>query len=237
MVDPHCRIHVDNIPEKADEALMWELGSQFGPVKKVSWPREMRHAEKRAKQFCFIDFFAAEDAQYFFDCLRSTKIRLYGAEIQVSLADRTEGRNLQSINLHEIGAKLVVNGLDPSATEFDITTYFERFGPLAVPPKMSRDPSGVFVGRCFLSFRSFDVSDKVIEETNRRIFRDRIISVEYAEKDDGSGEKHGDAKERENAALIREEEARYQKTLDQAQRSVASNVANREASDTSWARQ
>lgn len=44
---------------------------------------------------------------------------------------------------------------------------------------------------------------------HNKIFRDRIISVQYAELEDGSGKLHGSEEERQNAILIQEEARKY----------------------------
>ena len=240
------RVFIGNLAEGVQEAVIYELCIQFGPIINLVWPRGRREdiaapatGPANTRDYCFVDFAAVEDAKYFSECLQKTRIKLFGQELRTSMTLEKTGQDGTGLtkyyDLYEIGAKVVVLGLDPTLTEFEISQYFEKFGPMAVPPRMIRDGEGNFVGRCILSFRSFHTSDLVIRETHQRVFRDRIIAVDYALKEDGSGEKHGSSEERENALLIQQEEERHQQKVDQYKAEYNATLKQQQKSDTSWA--
>ncbi len=240
------RVCIRNLAEGVTEALIYELCIQFAPIAHLVWLRNQRDDSAitggRApsiRDYCFVDFTSVEDAKYFTECLLKARVKLFGQELRPSMTlDKTgqDGAGLTKYyDLYEIGAKVVILGLDPSLTEFEISNYFEKFGQMAVPPRMIRDGEGNFVGRCILSFRSFQTADLVIRETHQRVFRDRILAVDYALKEDGSGEKHGTEEERRSAQIIQQEEERHRQRVEQSQAEHNAAVKQQQRSDTSWA--
>lgn len=77
---------------------------------------------------------------------------------------------------------------------------FSRFGSLIQPPKIARDESSLSKGYGFVSYASFEASDDAIANMNGQYLMNKDISVQYAYKKDGKGERHGDAAERALAA-------------------------------------
>lgn len=78
---------------------------------------------------------------------------------------------------------------------------FSRFGPLIAAPKIARDPeTGLSKGYGFVSYSNFEASDDAIANMNGQYLMDKDISVQYAYKKDGKGERHGDEAERMLAA-------------------------------------
>jgi splicing factor 3B subunit 4 len=73
---------------------------------------------------------------------------------------------------------------------------FSRFGTLQSPPKIARDESGLSKGYGFVSYQSFEASDDAIANMNGQYLMNKDISVQYAYKKDGKGERHGDEAER-----------------------------------------
>lgn len=73
---------------------------------------------------------------------------------------------------------------------------FSRFGTLQAPPKIARDESGLSKGYGFVSYQSFEASDDAIANMNGQYVMNKDISVQYAYKKDGKGERHGDEAER-----------------------------------------
>ncbi|CAD2213410.1 splicing factor 3B subunit 4 [Angomonas deanei] len=211
---------------------------------KISWPSMITvHGVEQRQPFCYVDFYCSEDAKYCYEALSLYPISLYGRPVRVShastdLANREAG--LKSVmsglttSLYEIGAKVVVRNLDKTLTEFEVTEFFEQFGAFAVPPRMKRDELGAFKGVAILSYKDFSFSDKLIDEMNDKVFRDRTISVQYARLEDGSGLLHGNETERANAKLIQEEERKYQENI--RKQTLEQDRANRAArsDDTSW---
>lgn len=240
------RIVINDISERCDEEIIHELALQFGPVRRIIWPTEQNLSGlPQHKSYCFVDYVHPEDAKYSFQVLSKSNIKLYEKPIRVShvsaelqqkesgvvgMGNSVRSSAHQPRGLHEVGAKLIVRNVDMTATEFDITNFFQQFGQFAAPPRMLRNSAGNFRGVVILSYKDFAYSDLAIQKMHERVFRDRIISVQYAELEDGSGRLHGSEQERKNAALIQEEERKYQEKLEAELRAARQQ-------NTSWAQQ
>ena len=68
---------------------------------------------------------------------------------------------------------------------------------------MARDDINISKGYGFVSFSSFEASDEAIANLNSQYLMNKEISVQYAYKKDGKGERHGDQAERMLAAQAR----------------------------------
>lgn len=73
---------------------------------------------------------------------------------------------------------------------------FSRFGSLISPPKIARDEAQLSKGYGFVSYSNFEASDDAIANMNGQYLMNKDISVQYAYKKDGKGERHGDEAER-----------------------------------------
>eukprot|EP00796_Vickermania_ingenoplastis_P000890 gene890-519_t len=223
------RVIFQDLPERCDEALLHELALQFGPVQRLVWPTEQTlsgAAQRKTK--CFVYFEHPEDAKYCYQVLAGARLRLFDRPVKVlhvsaevyqrekSGPERLQNAAAGSRGLHEVGAKVVVRNINHLATEFDITSFFQQFGAFAAPPRMLKNREGNFRGVAILSYKDFAFSDRVIRDMHGRVFKDRVITVEYAELEDGSGRLHGSPEERETAALIHEEERKYLAKLESA---------------------
>ena len=101
----------------------------------------------------------------------------------------------------EVGADLFLGNLDPMVDEKTLYDTFSRFGPLISPPKIARDPeTALSKGYGFVSYATFEASDDAIANMNGQYLMNKDISVQYAYKKDGKGERHGDPAERMLAA-------------------------------------
>ena len=81
---------------------------------------------------------------------------------------------------------------------------FSAFGVIVQTPKIARDPeTGNLKGFGFVSFDNFDSSDAAIDAMNNQYLMNKQITVSYALKKDGKGERHGSAAERLLAAQAR----------------------------------
>jgi splicing factor 3B subunit 4 len=129
-----------------------------------------------------------EDADYAAKIMN--QIRLYGKPIRVNKASADKQKTV------EIGAELFIGNLDAMVDEKALYDTFSRFGPLVNVPKVARDDVGISKGYGFVSFGDFDSSDAAIEHMNGQYMMNKEISVQYAYKKDGKGERHGDEAER-----------------------------------------
>jgi splicing factor 3B subunit 4 len=69
--------------------------------------------------------------------------------------------------------------------------------------QIARDEAGISKGFGFISYDSFEASDKAIESMDKQFLMNKEINVQYAYKKDGKGERHGDQAERLLAAQAR----------------------------------
>jgi splicing factor 3B subunit 4 len=95
-----------------------------------------------------------------------------------------------------VGAELFIGNLDPLVDEKTLYDTFSRFGSLVQAPKIARDEAGLSKGYGFVSYSNFEASDDAIANMNAQYLMNKDISVQYAYKKDGKGERHGDEAER-----------------------------------------
>ncbi|EFW99847.1 splicing factor 3b subunit 4 [Grosmannia clavigera kw1407] len=183
-------VYVGNLDERFSEPLMWELMTQMGPVVNVHMP--MDRVSRLHQGFGFVEFDTPESAEYASRTLNG--IRLYGKPVRVNKASADRQRAA------EIGAELFVNNLDPQVDEKILYDTFAQFGRLVAPPNVVRDQNNISKGYGFVSFDSFDASDTARDAMQGQYLLSKQISVEYAYKKDGKGERHGDEAERKLAA-------------------------------------
>ncbi|KAJ1939441.1 hypothetical protein DL89DRAFT_310577 [Linderina pennispora] len=183
-------VYIGNLDDRVTDELVWELMVQAGPVVNVHLPKDRVTQSTQGYGFC--EFQSEEDADYAVKILNMVK--LYGKPIRVnkSSADR---------RTQDVGAILFIGNLDPDVDEKLLYDTFGAFGQMVQNPKVSRDPeSGNSKGFAFVSYASFEASDKAIEAMNGQYLANKPVSVDYALKKDGKGEKHGSAAERLLAA-------------------------------------
>ncbi|KAL8894720.1 MAG: hypothetical protein Q9207_008431 [Kuettlingeria erythrocarpa] len=125
------------------------------------------------------------------------QVRLYGKPIRVNKASADKQKTV------EVGAELFVGNLDPMVTEQTLYDTFGRFGSLVAAPKIARDDANLSKGYGFVSFSNFEASDEAVANMNGQYLMNKEVSVQYAYKKDGKGERHGDQAERMLAAQAR----------------------------------
>ncbi|EJT74139.1 splicing factor 3B subunit 4 [Gaeumannomyces tritici R3-111a-1] len=183
-------IYVGNLDERFGESLMWEMMTQMGPVVNLHMP--MDRVSRTHQGYGFVEFDSPESADYAARALNG--IRVYGKVIRVNKASADKQRAA------EIGAELFVNNLDPQVDEKTLFDTFSRFGQLVTPPNVVRDANNISKGYGFVNFDSFEASDQARDTMNGQYLLSKQITVEYAYKKDGKGERHGDDAERKLAA-------------------------------------
>ena len=129
----------------------------------------------------------------------------------------------------DVGANLFIGNLDENVDERLLYDTFSAFGMMATtakvrifvaciyiplhlnlysPAQIARDPtSGKSKGYGFVSFTDFESSDAAIESMNGQFLMNKAITVQYAFKKDGKGERHGTPAERLLAAQARKNNA------------------------------
>ncbi|KAJ2901933.1 Splicing factor 3B subunit 4 [Zalerion maritima] len=183
-------VYIGNIDERATDALIYELMLQAGPVVNVHLPKD--RVTQSHQGFGFVEFNSEQDADYAAKIMNG--IRLYTKPLRVNMASADKQK------APEIGAELFVGNLDSLVDEKVLYDTFSRFGGLVSAPKIARDENGASKGYGFVSYTDFDASDEAISNMNGQYLMSKEVSVQYAYKKDGKGERHGDEAERKLAA-------------------------------------
>merc|ERR1712168_1464158 len=140
----------------------------------------------------FVEFLTEEDADYAIRVMNM--IKLFGKPIRVNKAS-THNKNL------DVGANLFIGNLDPEVDEKLLYDTFSAFGVILQTPKIMRDPdTGNSKGFAFINYSSFEAADAALEAMNGQYLCNRPITISFAFKKDGKGERHGSAAERLLAA-------------------------------------
>jgi len=156
----------------------------------VHIPRDKVSNEHQS--FGFVEMHSVLDADYAMKVLNG--VRLFGRPIRVNKSNR-------DTRTADIGANLFVGNLDPDVDEHLLQTTFAVFGALVGQPKIMREPeTGKSRGFGFVSYDAFDAADAAIATMNGQYICNRPITVSFALKKDGKGERHGTETERMLAA-------------------------------------
>ena len=159
---------------------------QAGRISNVHLPKD--RVTQTHQGYGFVEFFSDADALYASQIM--TGIRLFGKPMRVNKASADKQRAL------DVGAELFVGNLDPTVDEKTLYDTFGRFGSLIQAPKITRDDANLSKGYGFVSFSNFESSDDAIKAMDGQWLMNREITVQYAYKKDGKGERHGDQAER-----------------------------------------
>ncbi|KKK22038.1 hypothetical protein P175DRAFT_0518126 [Aspergillus ochraceoroseus IBT 24754] len=196
--DKEATVYIGNLDERVSDSLVWELMLQAGRIVNVHLPKD--RVTQSHQGYGFVEFISEEDAEYASRIMNG--IRLYGKPIRVNKASADKQKSV------EIGAELFVGNLDPMVTEQVLYDTFSRFGNLVNLPKVARDDSNLSKGYGFVSFADFESSDAAITNMNGQYLMNKQVSVQYAYKKDGKGERHGDEAERMLADQARKHNVR-----------------------------
>ncbi|GAD99326.1 splicing factor 3b subunit 4 [Paecilomyces variotii No. 5] len=191
--DKEATVYIGNLDERVTDSLVWELMLQAGRIVNVHLPKD--RVTQTHQGYGFVEFISEEDAEYAARIMNG--VRLYGKPIRVNKASADKQKTV------EVGAELFVGNLDPMVTEQVLYDTFSRFGTLISIPKIARDEANLSKGYGFVSFADFESSDAAIANMNGQYLMNKEVSVQYAYKKDGKGERHGDQAERMLAAQAR----------------------------------
>ncbi|PGG98546.1 splicing factor 3B subunit 4 [Blastomyces parvus] len=191
--DKEATVYIGNLDERVTDSLVWELMLQAGRIVNVHLPKD--RVTQTHQGYGFVEFISEEDAEYAARIMN--QVRLYGKPIRVNKASADKQKAV------EVGAELFVGNLDPMVTEQVLYDTFSRFGSLISAPKIARDDANLSKGYGFVSFSNFEASDDAIANMNGQYLMNKEVSVQYAYKKDGKGERHGDQAERMLAAQAR----------------------------------
>jgi len=183
-------VYVGDLDQQVNEALLWELFLQAGPVVNVHIPKDKLTQVHMG--YGFVEFHNEDDADYAMKIMNM--IKMFGKPIRVNKASRDK-------KTLDVGANLFIGNLDPDVDEKLLYDTFGAFGVIIATPKIMRDTdSGGSKGFGFVSYDNFESSDAAIEAMNSQYLCNRPIHVSYALKKDSKGERHGSQAERLLAA-------------------------------------
>ncbi|KAL7823311.1 hypothetical protein V8C26DRAFT_386072 [Trichoderma gracile] len=188
--DKEATVYIGNIDERATPAMVYEIMLQMGPIHNIHMPRD--RVTQTHQGFGFVEFRTPADAEYAANVMNG--IKLYGKSLRVNKASADKQKAA------EVGAELFIGNLDPMVDEKILYDTFSRFGPLLSIPKVAREDSGASKGFGFVSYGDFESSDAAIANLHGQYILSKEVSVQYAFKKDGKGERHGDPAERALAA-------------------------------------
>ncbi|EGX50224.1 hypothetical protein AOL_s00076g299 [Orbilia oligospora ATCC 24927] len=198
--DKDATVYIGNLDERVTDALVWELMLQAGRISNVHLPKD--RVTQTHQGFGFVEFVSEEDAEYAARIMN--QIRLYGKPIRVNKASADKQKTV------EVGAELFIGNLDSMVDEKTLYDTFMTFGTITAPPKIARDEAGISRGFGFVQFDNFESSDKAIDAMQGQYLMNKEISVSYAFKKDGKGERHGDQAERLLASQARKNNVQVQ---------------------------
>lgn len=96
----------------------------------------------------------------------------------------------------DVGANLFIGNLAAEVDEKTLSDTFGAFGTV-IDSHVARDAdSGIAKGYAFVNYDNFESADAAIESMNGQFLCNKPITVQYALKKDGKGERHGSAAER-----------------------------------------
>ncbi|KAJ7042132.1 hypothetical protein C8F04DRAFT_1208292 [Mycena alexandri] len=188
-------VYLGNLDERCTDALVWELMLQAGPVVNVHLPKDRISMAHQGYGFC--EFLTEEDAEY--ACKIMNQIKLCASSDKKQL---------------DVGANLFIGNLDENVDERLLYDTFSAFGIMATTAKvlsvcrlLGTPTTGTSKGYGFVSYTDFDASDAAVEAMNGSFLMNKAITVQYAFKKDGKGERHGTAAERLLTAQARKNNA------------------------------
>ncbi|KAF9021448.1 hypothetical protein BDZ89DRAFT_957474 [Hymenopellis radicata] len=205
-------VYLGNLDERCTDALVWELMLQAGPVVNVHLPKDRISMAHQGYGFC--EFLTEEDAEY--ACKIMNQIKLWGKPIRVNkvrqehlnalfccryLGSDTSCLGISDKKQLDVGANLFIGNLDENVDERLLYDTFQAFGSMTTTAKIAREQTtGTSKGYGFVSYSNFEYSDAAIEAMNGQFLMNKAITVQYAFKKDGKGERHGTQAERLLAA-------------------------------------
>ncbi|KAH3903124.1 U2 snRNP complex subunit HSH49 SCDLUD_000736 [Saccharomycodes ludwigii] len=185
--------------------MLYELFQQFSIVTKIHYPIDK--LTKSPQGYCFIQFSGKEDVKHVLNIFSNNSkgnnynstIQLYGKPLRVKqvvgiIPDGDLGNNNITNNMIQPNAIIVVENLDPTITVKHLKKIFSKFGQFYKDPiilSLNKNNASAMV-----HYRLFHMADNAINEMNNKLLSNKIISVEYAHKDDSKNARHGDEIER-----------------------------------------
>ncbi len=156
---------IGNLDERVSEDILWELMAQCGPVVSIHMPRDKISGKHLG--YGFVEFRNEEDTEYAIKVMNLVKLYTKPIKMNSTSQDR---------KFNDIGANIFIGNLAEDVDEKLLYDTFSAFGGMLTTPKVMRDPdSGQPKGYGFISFDSFESSDRAIECMNGQYLCNRPI--------------------------------------------------------------
>lgn len=219
--DKEATVYIGNLDERVTDSLVWELMLQAGRIVNVHLPKD--RVTQTHQGYGFVEFISEEDADYAAKIMN--QIRLYNKPIRVNKASADKQKSVEigaelfvgnldpmvdERTLYDtfsrfgplIAPPKVCSLKAPRASSVAQRMYkrASRIRHSLNDTQVARDDANLSKGYAFLSFATFDASDDAIQNMHGQFLSNKEISVQYAYKKDGKGERHGDEAERRLAA-------------------------------------
>ncbi|KAL7719076.1 Splicing factor 3B subunit [Entamoeba marina] len=184
-------VHCGDLDNQVTEQLLYELMIQAGPVVSVNIPRD--RVSGQHKGIGYVEYRTERDAEYALKIF-SDNVTFYGKQVKFN-------RTNQVKKTVDVGANLFVNNLDASIDENALSEIFRNFGMLVAPPKIVNEGR---TGKsfAFISYDSFEASDRAIAAMDKQYLGNKQVSVEYAYRNK-HGERFGNYAERLLASKLK----------------------------------
>jgi splicing factor 3B subunit 4 len=234
-------VQLKGVAAEVDDDILFELGTQFGEVVRVTIPRSKISGGR--EEVAYIEFKSAEDASYMTDVVSASTVPLKLFNRTVSVHWRgARGAGAMADALLNIGASITITGLNRKVTDAEtLRAHFSQFGRLAVPPRVDPEPGGGDGVVATVSFTTFEASDAARNATDGLFLFNCRVRAEYA-INELTGERHGSDEERAlyaqsggNAEKAQELMLRQQE-LKLAQAQAQRHAAQAAADGPDWAR-
>lgn len=173
-----CKLYVSNIDCRVPKKVLYEMLIQTSPIANLYYP--YNYVVKQHYPYCIVEYLKEQDADYAYKVLDQTE--MYGKPLKFYRMRRDD----------EI--RLYVQNLEEKIDEKILYDIFRRYGRCDV--RMCWEKSGK--GRCyaFVTFYNYEESDSAIEHVDGMEVLGKRLSVDYALKKNGSGEKYGTDEDR-----------------------------------------
>jgi polyadenylate-binding protein len=179
-------VYVKNLPDDFDEAKLREMFTAFGEIKSAVL---MKGGEQKNKNFGFVNFDKAEEAEQAVDALNNNTYDgkvLYvsraqkKAEREMELKAKFEQMRLEQMAKYQ-GVNLYIKNLDDDTDDAKLRKIFEAFGTIT-SAKVMTDPKGNSRGFGFVCYTNPDEATKAVTELNGKIVGTKPLYVALAQR-------------------------------------------------------
>lgn len=191
--NPETSVYVGNIDPRVTKEQLYELFIQVAPVINIKYPKDK--ILQKYQGYAFIQFETEKDVEYVINVLHNT-VSLYDRLLKIRKSTTNTRKNVGTSSsnitdkLEPPIAKLFVKGLDESIDNKMLQSYFNKLGPLYRSPEIFYVHDNSI--RCaFIYYRNYKDADEAINKFNDQLLANKMITVEYAFKENNRSQRYG----------------------------------------------